>query len=147
MGTTAATCHDPLIVRFLHYQGVPEASPAPACPAHSTPAVLSVSVGARSRYTRQQQSTPKPIRAGGAPLHTTQTNPPRISGWRVADSSTPPEPTPLILRVPHPRRRRGCGFIRHSVNHHGEFRSPILFTNQCWFRDASLHAHKCVFLA
>ena len=40
----------------------------------------------------------------------------------------------------------GCGFRRYSVNQRGEFGSPSFFANQCWFRDACLHAHKCVFL-
>jgi hypothetical protein len=66
---------------------------------------------------------------------------------RVSQPSTPSKCTPLNCRVPHPRRRRGCGFRRYSVNHHREFRSPILFANPCWFHDASLHAHKRVVLA
>ena len=45
---------------------------------------------------------------------------------RVARPSEPPKRTLLNLRVPHSRRRRGCGFRRFTINHHSELHPSFL---------------------
>jgi len=62
------------------------------------------------------------------------------TGRRVAHPSTPPKQTPLNCRVPHSRRRRGCGFRRSRTSRNASARVSMarLHRVRTWRKCGSL---------